>query len=170
MTISIDPNSTMQQALDNIKITKDKLDKKKQEFRNTEIALAKEFQPQFELVFKDFFQHVPQIKTISWTQYTPYFMDGDTCYFSIHEIFALNFVPEYPQEYYEEEDLEEGQFAYDSYSMREASDLSDEQKTLCNQIFNLINSNGDFLEEIYGDHTSVTATAQGIDTDDYEHD
>lgn len=170
MRFNIDSTTTTQEALENIKNTKEKLRIKKQEFREAESALAKEFEPQLLIVLKDFFQQVPQIKSISWTQYTPYFMDGDQCYFYVHEVFALNFIPEYPQGYYDEDDLEEGQVAYDSYSIREATELTDEQKTICKNVFDIISSNGDFLEEIYGDHKAITVTADGVQTDDYEHD
>lgn len=35
--------------------------------------------------FKQFFIAFPQVKTIVWSQYTPYFNDGDECVFSVGE-------------------------------------------------------------------------------------
>lgn len=35
-------------------------------------------------LFKDFFAKHPEITGIQWTQYTPYFNDGDACTFSVH--------------------------------------------------------------------------------------
>ena len=32
--------------------------------------------------FKEFFKKVPEVKVIKWTQYTPYFNDGDPCEFT----------------------------------------------------------------------------------------
>lgn len=36
--------------------------------------------------FKPLFEKYPEVETVSWTQYTPYFNDGDTCEFGVHEI------------------------------------------------------------------------------------
>jgi hypothetical protein len=35
--------------------------------------------------FSEFFSNHPEAKAIVWTQCTPYFNDGDTCYFSVHD-------------------------------------------------------------------------------------
>jgi hypothetical protein len=35
--------------------------------------------------FKDVFDKFPEISEIAWCQYTPYFNDGDPCYFSVHD-------------------------------------------------------------------------------------
>jgi hypothetical protein len=42
--------------------------------------------------FKELFDAYPEIRSVVWTQYTPYFNDGDTCEFSVHE-FDVNLVP-----------------------------------------------------------------------------
>src|SRR6476661_3962783 len=36
-------------------------------------------------LFKEFFANTPEIIYITWDQYTPYFNDGDTCEFSVHD-------------------------------------------------------------------------------------
>lgn len=48
------------------------------------------FQKEVQSLFKEF----PYLETISWTQYTPYFMDGDPCEFSKGEI-QINGYEEY---------------------------------------------------------------------------
>lgn len=35
--------------------------------------------------FKDFFDKYPEVRSIVWTEYTPYFCDGDPCYFEVNE-------------------------------------------------------------------------------------
>lgn len=35
--------------------------------------------------FKDVFEKFPELRSIQWTQYTPYWNDGDVCHFSVHE-------------------------------------------------------------------------------------
>jgi hypothetical protein len=39
-----------------------------------------------ELSVQSFFDACPEIESIFWTQYTPYFNDGDSCEFSVHEL------------------------------------------------------------------------------------
>lgn len=39
-----------------------------------------------ELSVQSFFEACPEITSIFWTQYTPYFNDGDACEFSVHEL------------------------------------------------------------------------------------
>lgn len=38
----------------------------------------------FDSLYDVFVEH-PTIQTISWTQYTPYFNDGEPCEFSVHD-------------------------------------------------------------------------------------
>jgi len=35
--------------------------------------------------FKDIFDKYPEVRSIVWAQYTPYFNDGDACYFGVHD-------------------------------------------------------------------------------------
>lgn len=36
-----------------------------------------------------FFERVPQLKSLHWRQYTPYFNDGEPCVFRVHEVSML---------------------------------------------------------------------------------
>ena len=51
--------------------------------------LQRKFQEQaqgmFKEITKEFFDKNPGITGVVWTQYTPYFNDGDTCEFSVGE-------------------------------------------------------------------------------------
>lgn len=40
--------------------------------------------------FKEVFTENPNLYMITWTQYAPYFNDGDPCEFSVHELYAVN--------------------------------------------------------------------------------
>ena len=39
--------------------------------------------------FKAVFDKHPDVKSIKWKQYTPYFNDGDACTFSVHEAYVF---------------------------------------------------------------------------------
>ena len=56
--------------------------------------LRKEFQTQaqnaFKEVVKEFFNTNTGINLVTWTQYTPYFNDGEACEFSVGEAYFSN--------------------------------------------------------------------------------
>jgi hypothetical protein len=53
-------------------------------FEEKKRAMLAEIQKEFPVMFKDLFSQAPNLKSFGWTQYTPYFNDGDTCEFSVH--------------------------------------------------------------------------------------
>jgi len=123
--------------------------------------------------FKEFFKKVPEVKVIKWTQYTPYFNDGDTCEFSVHgivfsnaegdEIFNVSTWGEYEGE-------QEGIFAFEgTYGLPVELENREEQiKEMESLIYN--GAMEKVLEATFGDHVQVTVTAKGIDVDGYDHD
>lgn len=58
------------------------------ELRKKRDDINKQLQEQAKTLFlesaKSVFENHPDLKSFSWTQYTPYFNDGDTCEFSAH--------------------------------------------------------------------------------------
>jgi len=106
---------------------------------------------------RDFFGPVfdanPKLEKIRWRQYTPYFNDGDPCIFRVHEATVrLNGMAEDAGDY-------ENGFE-DSYHFLDGEfdwnfQLPDEE----------------ILEQIFGDHTTITVFRNGtIEQDDCEHD
>lgn len=53
-------------------------------FEEKKQAFIIELRKEFPTMFSDIFTTAPKLKSVSWTQYTPYFNDGDTCEFSAH--------------------------------------------------------------------------------------
>jgi hypothetical protein len=95
---------------------------------------------------KEYFEKRPDVYGIKWTQYTPYFNDGEPC------VFRLGGVSAFPTK----EDFENGdRYDFESYN--------EEPETSLSQI-------EDILEVIFGDHTEVSATRDEITTEEYEHD
>ena len=62
-----------------------------QEFLKQKELTSQKFKETFNDVIKDFFELVPSVKKVVWTQYTPYFNDGDTCTFGIYSPIFCNF-------------------------------------------------------------------------------
>lgn len=73
-------------------------------------AHMKELQCDFNEIIKLFFDECPGIQAVIWSQYTPYFNDGDECVFRVNEpcFITKNFNEEdllNPYEYEEEDDF-----------------------------------------------------------------
>jgi len=112
--------------------------------------LEKEGENAVKEVFKEFFDKHPSAESISWTQYTPYFNDGDPCYFSVNEM-ELN-----ADEDYEDEEKN--------------SEESQEDPTLTDDFWELQNIPEEVLKSVFGDHVSVTATRDGFNVRKCNHD
>lgn len=139
----------------------------------------------------------PQLKSVSWTQYTPYFNDGDECIFSVHglQTAVLNGAepgPEY-DEYDDGESFVEPEYSLVQYDYTHSpwsktnlrlSDKFPQVKALFETdedgrefakalvyFADELGSGGHdvFLKKTFGDHAVVTATADGFSVDYYEH-
>lgn len=142
---------------------------------------------QFDVIVKDFFKIVPKMKAIAWTQYSPYFNDGDECIFSVQEVSVLSFVPEYVSYDYDEEDEDEDYDDEDDNETKDketkpariiVSDYNDSNVDLltakeleaCNAVREFISQNEDLMHDLYGNHVGVIVTENGTEVQDYEHD
>lgn len=128
---------------------------------------------------QDIFDGFPGLTSFSWTQYTPYFNDGDECVFGVnHYSVALRY-----GQSEEEAEEEENEGTFDSYSAKYA-DPSVELPSYLSQYKDkrwLFEAGGltesliagvddDTMKALFGDHVRVTVTRQGVETEYYEHD
>ncbi len=133
-------------------------------------------------IFDDFYKYIfdkyPTLESFGWTQYTPYFNDGDTCVFSVNtDYITVN------DDYVDESNwsqktkviswgtwnnntrkyegrVEEDNPEYDSI-LSEAS----------NEITNFLGQfDNDFYLSKFGDHAQITITKSGVNISDYDHD
>lgn len=127
------------------------------------------------------------VEAVAWTQYTPYFNDGDPCEFSTGEI-GLKLA-------FGDEELEDGEFYakpgfYTTYELTETEYARDERGRITNYtpISKKYEVNGHDTEAIYdaltkfnlgrfenvvqdnfGDPATVTATKEGFEVEYYDH-
>lgn len=134
---------------------------------------------------KDFFTNFPQVKAITWTQYTPYFMDGNPCEFGVNDI--IFYIPKNGEEAYSTEEL----LSHSHYSIEYPDDYDDEEwekgvpstyqshstegldPALAKAIEELtsdLDSNSDLLQFALGDHARIVAVPGKIHVEEYEHD
>jgi hypothetical protein len=135
-------------------------------------ALALEFQTTAQSLFKEttkeFFEQNPGVKSITWTQYTPYFNDGDECLFSVHEPSFSNTDDTENINWEDYDGDEEGVWVYSGWGDK-PEDVSLENM---NEFSKLLQSDEmeDVMEAMFGNHVKVAATRSGFDVTDYDHD
>lgn len=139
--------------------------------------------------FDFFFEEYPEVEKIEWTQYTPYFNDGDPCVFRVGELAFTLKNDENTSAYIGEGSILRLGSYIESAAQRGEKWALDDQKiyeTNCKlvggkerleEIYNkereiseMIDSLEEWLEVIYGDHVQITVTKNGTDIEEYEHD
>lgn len=124
------------------------------------------FNESFKEVIKEVFSSVPGLNKIGWTQYTPYFNDGEECVFGVSDpsfdIKELNDEPE------KEEDNSNVWKWASSYRIKDKRPK--EQYETIKAFEDLINNNEDALRSVYGDHAKIIITPENIEVTEYEHD
>lgn len=129
---------------------------------------------------KKIFDEYPELLSFSWEQYTPYtpyFNDGDSCIFSVHEISHVNEYSIYEYEYGTKENTKRAQnnnelennilLDYKSYPKKKIR-----INHLIDDLNNFIQLVPEFImEDIFGDHSEITIYRDGTHKTEYcEHD
>jgi len=127
-------------------------------------------------ILKSYFDTDTECAKITWTQYTPFFNDGEECIFSVNEpnFFSINFNEEEYNGYYEG-DLyatnsyrDDRVYDYAIKTYRPATAMEMQRGKLSK----LLQSSGvqSVLKLTFGDHAKVTVTREGITSEEYDHD
>jgi hypothetical protein len=115
--------------------------------------LSNEFKTQFKTISTEIFSKYPEILKFGWTQYTPYFNDGDACVFHYNDMYVCTDPETADGSVYDWDDM---------YSLKNKyPEVAEFEKVL--------SSSEDILLAMFGDHVQVTVTSAGIDVDEYEH-
>ncbi|MEU0159006.1 hypothetical protein ABZ154_09225 [Streptomyces sp. NPDC006261] len=141
-----------------------------------------ELAPLFQALVDD-----PTIVEFGWTQYTPYFNDGDTCDFSVNALWAMttedvewfesgDFDRYYLELDYEHRSLGKIEKEWDSESRKYVNhryEGPDEGRYDRCQALDRALQSGAFetvLLDTFGDHAMVTVRKTGIEVEHYSHD
>lgn len=142
-------------------------------FEQQKKALIKSLKKDFKSVLKELFTTVPEIKTLYWTQYTPYFMDGDACVFSMNDIIVSNCDTEfvdYPEDIFGYADKEETQRLWACYVSSVGKYVKNpEHKELIKNVAQAFYDSEDLIKEVFGDHVRVICTKKGVKLEDYSN-
>lgn len=137
------------------------------EINQLKANLIKELRPTFKELFVPFLEKWEQVKFFRWTQFTPYFNDGEPCVFHVHDLYGYTG--------HEEEELDdEGSLRGWRDPERLENQFGDKAAEVCSEFKVLAKEFGDIpediLKELFGDHARVTVTRDGIDVEEYSHD
>lgn len=172
----------------------DKINAKTRELEEKRKEFMKELQQDFVPITKEFFNEVPLVQAVVWTQYTPYFNDGDECVFSVHEpnFVVSGFDPDELESPYEYEDdekyrtLSTGNWIEDIARYREYKNADWAKSSIekleqnikdypgydakITAFADFLQSNEELLNDLYGDHVAVYLTEDNVVVEEYDHD
>jgi hypothetical protein len=114
--------------------------------------------------FKVFFKAHPECVGLRWSQYTPYFNDGEECIFRVNEFYLK--MTNTPEDEGDDGDGYEDTFAYGDNKARKESEPF---KSAAKAVRQLERIDKDVFKIAFGDHVQVTATRDGFEVEEYEH-
>jgi len=142
------------------------------EHQRIRAEFQKSAQELFKNITKEFFATNPGIKAFIWTQYVPSFNDGDPCEFTIGDITFTNAegadlddVSTYGE--YEGENEEVRVFSSWSLKSDPVTGVDSSQVKLVESMINGHDME-QVLEEMFGQHVKIIATADGFDVTEYD--
>jgi hypothetical protein len=118
-------------------------------------------------LLQEFIKSNPEVKQIKWTQYTPYFNDGEACVFGVR---GFGF-------YFDGDDLDDHWGDHEIYGEYDSKYNADTRAKCtkatyeaCMNLESELHKLQDSLQDLFGDHVEVTVTADGVETSEYDHD
>lgn len=114
------------------------------------------------VTFKKFFEKFPEVAAVRWEQYTPYFNDGDECVFGMNDFdIKLDMVGSLKEDSeYEDDGWIKSWDAKKGSVAANAINYLNEAFEDCEEIF----------KSTFGDGYEITATNDGFEVVEYDHD
>lgn len=128
-------------------------------------AIQREGQEALKLAFKGVFDACPSLKAIRWPQYTSFWNDGDACEFYVRD-FEVKF-SDTPDDGGDHEDGFEHVSSLEQYNAEYMK--TPEAKRAIEALREIHNAPDDIFLFTFGDHVQVTATRDGFDVEEYDH-
>jgi len=130
----------------------------------------------------EFFENHPDIVSCGWTQYTPYWNDGDTCTFSANTEYPIVTFKAKDGKIIRYDENNGTLYQADSAVVEDDIEFSEDEELEMEPYDNEISKHSkavskflsvfdeDDLETMFGDHVEVTVKRDGTaDTETYEH-
>jgi len=147
--------------------------KMKQMKKEYEEVIQKFGKEMFNFETKERFENNPKLTSFAWSQYTPYFNDGDECTFRVRRDYCLTLnrtgesLDRYEVDYWKDPEYE-----YTPDPKDYNCDSIDELISIVEGIDKVLDLfEDDDLSLMFGDHAEITVFRDGrIDIDSYDHD
>lgn len=133
-------------------------------------------------IFEDFYKYIfakySSLESFGWTQYTPYFNDGDTCvfyantdYIKINDCYAEDSIWFNKKNVTDWGTWNPTQRVYENRKEVENKNYDNVLVEAHNEIVNFLSNFGDdFYLTKFGDHAEITVTKSNVDISDCDHD
>jgi hypothetical protein len=140
----------------------------------TRNAMQRATQNLLESGFKAFFAAFPEVKTIHWASYTPYFNDGDACVHTITDIcFSATPHEDLMSPYGDDDEgnlpISGERWDREARGWRPDPNVTPELKAAMTSIARLIERLDPLLTETYGDHRYYRVHSGGLVVEEYDH-
>ena len=152
-----------------------KIDEITKKFEEMQKEMAAQLQTAFKEMTKELFDSCPELKSVVWAQYAPYFNDGEECVFTVHCPTFTNATEITRDLAWGEYDGDEeaiwvyGRYCYtteDSYQMpKEYEPMVDSFNAAIQR-----ESMEDIMRAMFGNHVMVTLSREGAVVEEYDHD
>ena len=156
---------------------------KQLQMKNSEIRdLKKQINSISDSIFDDFRQHIfskyEQLESFGWTQYTPYFNDGEAClFFANTDYLIINGDYAEDSDWFSKENIINwGQWNRElkTHEGRVEESNNNYNEVLVNAYNEIVeflsNFDNDYYLTKFGDHAEVIVTKNSVDISDYDHD
>jgi hypothetical protein len=150
----------------------EKISKFRSEISRLKAELVEQVKTCMEPAAKEFFNKYPFVRAIAWTQYTPYFNDGEPCKFGVKDVHIFTEY-EFPKEDYKhitDQGVYEGTDTWYLNHAKYREDWMSDEFAEDYKMFMAFQEDEDTMETIFGDHVQIWITPEGIQVDEYDHD
>ena len=131
----------------------------KSEITRLQTELKAKSQDMFREGVEEIFNKYPELESFAWRQYTPYFNDGENCYFGVH-------VSTWGDNNVDGISINGSSFWWP----QAGQPLSEELTQAAVETAKLINTfDENVLMDIFGDHVTVTVHKDRVETEYYDH-
>ena len=123
-----------------------------------------------------------KVKMIYWNQYTPYFNDGQECTFRINDLMYSDRVVDFNPEHFDDEEVYDDAgdrivLCYGSmwecssnvFTQVDIKSFGKETLTLLRKFRKFIDENEDLIKDIFGEHSEIFITEEGVVVEEYDH-
>lgn len=123
-------------------------------------------------LLEGFLKDHPSIEALKWTQYTPYFNDGDECTFRVNELYVRIVGDGDDGGDYEDGYLSVPNSTSTYFDRSEFCDAGGTRETadILNDLESALQSNEEACLAAFGDHVQIIVTRDGIEVEEYSHD